>query len=77
MIVKVEIREASLRDICEKACKTYRQELAEAEFFSDIQYIFDSLSDVIRLWEAGDNFDLDDELILTIEKREDRDGTDE
>ena len=69
--VKVEIGTASLADIAEKACKTYRKELAEAEFLSDIQCIFDSLADVMRLWEAVyDNFDCDDELILTIERRE-------
>lgn len=69
--VKVDIGTASLADIAEKACKAYRTELAEAEFFSDIQCISDSLADVMRLWEAiYDNFDCDDELILTIERRE-------
>ena len=69
--VKVEIGMASLADIAETACKAYRKELAEAEFLSDIQCIFDSLADVMRLWEAVyDNFDCDDELILTIERRE-------
>ncbi len=77
MIAKVEIGAASFMDICEKACGLYRKELAEAEFLSDIQCIFDSLADVLRLWEAVyDNFDLDD-LILTLEKRkEQEDGTD-
>lgn len=76
--VKVDIGMASLADIAEKACKAYRKELAEAEFLSDILCIFDSLADVVRLWEAlYDNFDVDDELILTLEKREeDNDGTD-
>lgn len=78
MIAKVEIGRASLADIAEKACKAYRKELAEAEFLSDIQCIFDSLADVMRLWEAVyDNFDCDDELILTIERREAKeDGSD-
>lgn len=78
MIAKVEIGTASLADIAEKACKAYRKELAEAEFFSDIHCIFESLADVMRLWEAAyDNFDCDDELILTIEKREEKeDGSD-
>ena len=78
MIVKVEIGTASLADIAEKACKAYRKELAEAEFFSDIHCIFDSLADVMRLWEAVyDNFDCDDELILTLERREEeKDGSD-
>lgn len=73
--VKVDIGTASLADIAEKACKAYRKELAEAEFFSDIQCISDSLADVMRLWEAAyDNFDCDDELILTIEKREEQEN---
>ena len=67
--VKVDIGTASLADIAEKACKAYRKELAEAEFFSDIQCIFDSLADVMRLWKAAyDNFECDDELVLTLEK---------
>lgn len=76
--VKVDIGTASLADIAEKACKAYRKELAEAEFLSDIQCIFDSLADVMRLWEAAyDNFDCDDELILTLERREEKeDGSD-
>lgn len=76
--VKVDIGMASLRDICEKVCEVYRKDIAEAEFLSDIQCIFDSLADVLRLWGAiDDNFDLDDELILTLEKREEQeDGTD-
>lgn len=76
--VKVDIGTASLADIAEKACKAYRKELAEAEFYCDIDCIFKSLADVMRLWEAAyDNFDCDDELILTIERREEReDGTD-
>lgn len=76
--VKVEIGMASLADIAETACKVYRRELSEVEFLNDIKYISDSLVDVVRLWEAlYDNFDVDDELILTIERREEeKDGTD-
>ena len=76
--VKVDIGTASLADIAEKACKAYRKELAEAEFLSDIQCIFESLAEVMRLWEATeDNFDCDDELVLTLETREVKDdGTD-
>lgn len=56
--VKVDIGTASLADIAEKACKAYRKELAEAEFYCDIDCIFKSLADVMRLWEAAyDNFD--------------------
>ena len=78
MIVKVNIGTASLADIAEKACKVYRKELAEAEFYCDIDCIFKSLADVMKLWGAiDDNFDLDDELLLTLEKREEQeDGTD-
>ena len=69
--VNVEISVSSLYDISEKACKAYRKELAKVEFLSDIQCIFDSLADVMRLWEAAyNNFDRDDELILTLERRE-------
>lgn len=76
--VKVDIGTASLADIAEKACKAYRKGLAEAEFLSDIQCIFDSLADVMRLWEAAyDNFECDDKLVLTLERRkEEKDGTD-
>ena len=73
--MKIRIGMAALSGICEKACKAYRQELVDvdAEFFCDIKYIFDSLSNVMRLWEAVlDNFNLDDELILTIERREEQ-----
>lgn len=77
MIVKVEIGMASLADIAEKACKAYRKELAEAEDMLDVKCIFESLADVVRLWEAVDNFDCDDELVLTLERREEKgDGTD-
>lgn len=78
MTAKVEIGMASLCDIAEKACKVYRRELAEVEFLNDIQCIGGSFADVVRLWEAlYDNFDLDDELLLTLEKREvQEDGTD-
>lgn len=77
MSVKVKIGMASFADIAEKACGLYRKELAEAEFLSDIQCIFDSLADVMRLWEAAyDNFECDDELVLTLERREaQEDGT--
>ena len=69
--VKVEIGAAALMDIAEKACKAYRQELAEAEFYCDIHCIVESLAEVMRLWEAAyDNFDCDDELVLTLETRE-------
>ena len=76
--VNVEISVSSLYDIAEKACKAYRKELAEAEFYCDIDCIFKSLADVMKLWGAiDDNFDLDDELLLTLEKREEQeDGTD-
>lgn len=78
MIAKVEIGMASLADIAEKACKAYRKELAEAEYLSEIRCISDSLANVVRLWEAVDvNFDYDDELVLTIERRKEKeDGTD-
>lgn len=58
-------------ECAKKACKVYRRELAEVEFLNDIQCIGGSLADVVRLWQAlYDNFDMDDDLILTIEKRE-------
>lgn len=75
--VKVEIGTASLADIAEKACKVYRKELAEAEFYCDIECIYKSLVDVMKLWDVVNDFDLDDELILTLEKREEQeDGSD-
>ena len=70
MIVKVNIGTASLADIAEKACKAYRKELAEAEFYCDIDCIFKSLADVMKLWDAVNDFDCDDDLILTLERRE-------
>lgn len=70
MIAKVEIGMASLSDITEKACKGYRQELAEAVDMVDVTYLFDSLADVMKLWDAVSGFDCDDELRLTIERRE-------
>lgn len=77
MSVKVELGMASLSDICEKACKIYRQELVEAEFMVDVRYIFDSLADVMKIWDATNGFDCEAELVLTIEKREEeKDGTD-
>lgn len=77
MIVKVAIGMASLCDIAEKACKVYRRDLAQVEYLSDIECISDSLADVIRLWNAANDFDCDDELILTLERREEQeDGTD-
>lgn len=75
--MKIRIGMAALSGICETACKAYRQELVAAEFFCDIKYIFDSLANVMRLWEAVfDNFDVDDELVLTIERREEQDDDD-
>ena len=75
--VNVEISVSSLYDIAEKACKAYRKELAEAEFYCDIDCIFKSLADVMKLWDAVNDFDCDDELLLTLEKREEQeDGTD-
>lgn len=68
--VNVEISASSLYDIAEKACKAYRKELAEAEFYCDIDCIFKSLADVMKLWDAVNDFDCEDELILTIKRRE-------
>lgn len=77
MSEKVEIGMASLADIAETACKAYRKELAQAEFLSDIECISERLADVISLWNAANDFGYDDELILTLEKREEQeDGTD-
>jgi hypothetical protein len=67
--MKIRIGTASLYDIAEKACKTYRAELAEAEFYCDIDCIFKSLADVMKLWDAINDFDCEDELVLTIEKQ--------
>lgn len=72
--VKVEISASSLYDIAEKACKTYRKELAEAEFYCDIDCIFKSLADVMKLWDAANDFDCDNELILTIKRRDEEEG---
>lgn len=76
--MKMRIRMASLVDIAEKACSVYRKDLAEVECLRDIQCIFESLSNAIRLWEAvEDDFDYDDELVLTLTRREEeKDGTD-
>lgn len=75
--MKIRIGVASLYDIAEKACKVYRKELAEAEFFCDIECIYKSLADVMKLWDVVNDFDLDDEIVLTLEKREEREyGTD-
>lgn len=77
--VNVEISTSSLYDIAEKACKAYREELAEAEFYCDIDCIFKRLADVMKLWDAANDFDFecDDELVLTLERREEKeDGTD-
>ena len=77
MTAKVEIGMASLCDIIENACGAYRKELAEAVDMVDVQYIFNSLADVMKLWDAVGGFDCDDELLLTLERREEReDGTD-
>lgn len=70
MIAKVEIRCAALSDIIESACKLYRQRLAESDDMDKIKSIIERLVDVMLLWEAADNFDVDDELLLTIEKRD-------
>lgn len=72
--VNVEISVSSLYDIAEKACKAYRKELAEAEFYCDIDCIFKSLADVMKLWDAVNDFDCDDELILTIKRRDEEEG---
>ncbi len=74
MIAKVEIGWAALSDILESACELYRQKLAEADDMYEVKPLSESLEDVIRFWQAADNFDVDDELILTIEKREEKDG---
>lgn len=70
--VKVNIGMASLSDITEKACAAYRHELAEAEDMIDVQCIFDSLADVMKFWDAFGGFDCEDDLILTIERREEQ-----
>lgn len=67
--MKIMIGMASLRDICEKACKAYRRELFDAMDMVDVRYKFDSLADVMKLWDAVNGFDCD-ELLLTIEKRD-------
>lgn len=80
MSVKVEISKASLSDITEKACEKHKQTLDNlcACDIYDIKCVIECLEDVIKLWEAvDDNFEDDDELILTIERRtEEKDGTD-
>ena len=68
--MKIRIGMASLCDIAEKACKVYRQELFEAEDMDEVKCVFYGLEDVMRLWAAASGFDCDDELLLTIEKRE-------
>lgn len=74
MIVKVEIGMVWLDDIVEKACGVYRKDLAKADYPSDIKHIFECLSHVMRLWGVvEDNFDYDDELLLTLERREVKD----
>lgn len=75
--MKIRIGMASLADIIEKACGVYRKDLAEAEDMSDVSYIFESLADVMKLWDAVSGFDCDDELLLTLERREEQeDGSD-
>lgn len=68
MIAKVKIGCAALNDIIESACELYRQKLAEAENMYEIKSLTESLVDVMLLWEAADNFDVDDGLLLTIER---------
>lgn len=72
MIAKVEISEASLRDIIEKAYKLYTRKLADAEDMYGANFLMDILNDVMRLWEAVDNFDCGDNLFLTIEKQDEQ-----
>lgn len=76
--VNVEISASSLSAIIEKACDVYRKELFEAEDMDEVKRVFYGLDDVIRLWEAfDDNFDCDEELLLTLERREvQEDGAD-
>lgn len=75
--MKVAIGWAALNDILESACELYRQKLAETDNMYEIKPLSESLEDVIRFWQAADNFDVDDELIVTIERREEKeDGTD-
>lgn len=77
MIAKVEIGYAALSDIIESACELYRNKLAEADDMYEVKSLSESLADVMLLWEAADNFDVDDELLLTIETREEqKDGSD-
>ena len=77
MTTKVEIRRETLSDIIESASELYRQKLAEADDMYNVKRLSENLLDVTRLWDAVDNFDDESELILTIERREERDdGTD-
>lgn len=69
MTARLAIDKASLADIYERACKGYRQKLAEVEMMADIKWLLERLEDVMRLWDAVDKFGDEDELILTIEKR--------
>lgn len=75
--MKIRIGAASLSDITEKACKVYRRELFEAEDMDEVKCVFYALEDVMRLWSVASDFNCDDDLILTIERREEKeDGTD-
>lgn len=75
--MKIMIGMASLCDIAAKACDVYRKELFEAEDMDEVKCVFYGLEDVMRLWMVVSGFDCDDELILTIERREEReDGSD-
>lgn len=76
MTAKVEIAWDSLSDIIESACKLYRQKLAESDDMYDVKRLSENLLDVARLWEVVDNFDDESELLLTIERREEKYGTD-
>lgn len=73
--MKIMIGMASFCDIAEKACKVYRRELFEAEDMDEVKCVFYALEDVMRLWTAASGFDCEDDLILTIERREEeKDG---
>jgi hypothetical protein len=77
MIAKAEIACDSLSEIIVSACKLYRQKLAEVDDMYEVKRLSENLLDVARLWDAVDNFDDEDELLLTIERREEQeDGTD-
>ena len=75
--MKIMIGMASLCDIAAKACDVYRKELFEAEDMDEVKCVFYGLEDVMRLWMVVNGFDCEDDLIVTIERREaQEDGTD-